>query len=89
MEQRNIVKNKNAYVVPKTRMEMTTTSNSSYKYWNGYSNDSTLKKNYNCKTKHPTCHQTTYNYCYSEPGTYSKAIKSENEDACINYCCKK
>lgn len=77
-------------MVPKTQMETITTFNSSYKYWIGSTNDSNLKKNYNCRTKHPTNHQTTYNYCYSEPGTHSKVIKleSENEDACVKECCK-
>lgn len=86
---KNILKLKNVYMAPKTKMEMTTTNNSNYKYWIGSLNNSNIKKRYNCKAQHPNEHRTLYNYCYSEPGTYSKGIKSvtDNEDLCIKECC--
>jgi len=91
MKQTNDFKLKNIYMAPLIKMEMITTNNSNYKYWIGSSNNLNMKNNYNCITKHPIDHQTTYNYCYSEPGTYSKGIKFllDHEELCIKECCSK
>lgn len=74
-------------------MEMKTTNNSSYKYWIGSLNDTSLKNSSNClmNRKNQIDHQTTYNFCYTEPGKYSKGSKivSDQEKLCIEECCRK
>lgn len=84
------LKLKNTHVSSKKKMEMMTSNNISYKYWTNSLNNSTIKKSYNDVIKHPVGHQTTYNYSYTEPGTYSDVAKvlSEHEKLCIKKCCK-
>jgi len=69
-------------------METMTTNNINYKNWIRNPNTSNTKTNDNCHTKKPIHHQTSYNYYYTEPGTYTKEITfSSNDDLCINDCC--
>lgn len=81
-------KSKNVYVRPTEKMEMTTTNNTSYKYWISVANNSNSTNNSNCVTKYPINYQSTYNYCYPEPGTYAKTAKSvsNQEDLCSKCC---
>lgn len=69
-------------------METMTTNNINYINWIRNSNNSIITSRYNCKTKKPVDHQTSYNYCYTAPGTYTKEVAfSSNDDLCIKECC--
>jgi len=84
-------KSTNTYMTPSKKMEVLTTNNISYKYWTSCSINSNMKHNSNCVINYPIEHQTTYNYSYSEPETYSEKSKLalSLNDICIKECCKK
>lgn len=69
-------------------METLTTNNTYYKNWIRNSNNSNMKTRCPGQTKKPIDYQTSYNYCYTVPGTYTKEITfSSNDDLCIKECC--
>lgn len=84
----DIFKPKSIYISPTKKMETMTTNNITYKYWIGNLNNLNTKSNNNCQIKKPVDHQTSYNYYYTEPGTYNKEVKFlSNDDLCIKKCC--
>ncbi|XP_060868984.1 uncharacterized protein LOC132943869 [Metopolophium dirhodum] len=84
----DIFKPKSAYINPTKKMETMTTNNINYKNWIRNSNNSNIKTRNDCQTKKPIEHQTSYNYCYTVPGTYIKEVTfSSNDDLCIKECC--
>lgn len=67
---------------------MKTTNNTSYKYWIGSSNRN-MKTSSNCIIKQPINIQTTYNYCFSEPGYFKDEKLASNYEALnARHCCK-
>lgn len=69
-------------------MDMTTTNNTSFKYWIGSPNNPNMKNNSMCIIKQPIDHQSTYNHCYSEPGYYKDEKLISNSEALRRQCCK-
>ncbi|XP_050440529.1 uncharacterized protein LOC126845723 isoform X4 [Adelges cooleyi] len=76
---------KEIYLKPIQKMDMTTTTNDSYKNWIGSPHIlKKARKNTNCFVKIPCNLQTTYHYYYHDPAMYSKYIT----DQCIQKCCQ-
>jgi len=90
MEKRNndIFKPKSTYITPTKKMETKSTNDINYKNWVRNSINSNIQTNYDCQTKKPMDHQTSYNCDFTEPGTYTKEVTfSSNDDLCIKECC--
>lgn len=70
---------------PKTKIDLTTTNNSCYKRWISSPNKSYFKNRNSCETEGLVNYQTTYNYCYSLPGTYSEETEPvlKCQDLCV------